>query len=115
VLALGVVALSFPVEWGAREARGLVGLAAGLAVCMLVLLLGVLALVVGRGLVVVLKELALATVVVGGIGLAAFGLPSLVLDAVPAALVGAALYAAALWLGRPRPLREAVAYIRGLA
>ena len=113
-LGVAVVALAVPLEWAAREARGLVGLALGLAVGTLALLLGVLALVVGSRLVAVLRELAVASVVMGGLTLAAFGLPSLVLGAWPAALVGAALYVAVLVLATPPPLRRALAYVHAL-
>jgi hypothetical protein len=114
VLGLGIVVLAVPLEWAAREARGLVGLAIGLAVVSGILLVGVLALVVGRALVAVLRELVAASAVIGGIALVAFGVPALVLPPWPAALLGVVLYGAALALATPPPLRRAVRYVRAL-
>ena len=113
-LAAGVVLVDVPLAWAGREARGLVGLALGLAVATALLLAGVLALVAGRRLLEVGRALALAALVCGATGLVAFGLPRLVLGPWPAALLGTALYAGLFLLTRPRPLREAVAYLRGL-
>ncbi|MDX6504484.1 MAG: hypothetical protein QOE29_1609 [Gaiellaceae bacterium] len=113
-LGLAVAGLAVPLEWGARDVRGLVGLAVGLAVSMMALLLGVLALIVGVELLRVLRELAAASLVVGALTTVAFGLPSLVLGAWPAALVGSALYLAVLLLATPPPLRRALAYVHAL-
>lgn len=111
---VAVVVLAVPLEWAAREARGLVGLAVGLALGTFALLLGVLWLVVGTRLVAVLRELAVASLVMGGLTLAAFGLPSLLLGPWPSALIGAALYVAVLVLATPPPLRRALAYVHAL-
>jgi hypothetical protein len=113
-LGIGVLLVAVPLDLAARNARGLIGLAIALAVATAILLVGVLAIVVGRRLVVVLRGLALATVVVGGIALAAFGIPALVLDARLAAVLGALLYVAALVLVPPPPLRRALAYVKAL-
>jgi hypothetical protein len=113
-LGVAVAALAVPLEWGARAAQGLVGLAVGLAISMSILLLGVLAMIVGQLLVAVLRELALAAAVVGALTVAAFGLPSLVVGPWPAALVGAALYLAFLAFATPPPLRRALAYVHAL-
>jgi hypothetical protein len=113
-LGLAVAGLAVPLEWLARRERGLVGLGLGLAVSMLILLVGVLALVVGSRLLQVLRELAVAALVVGALALVAFGLPTLVVGRWPAALVGAGLYLAVLAFAAPAPLRRALAYVRAL-
>jgi hypothetical protein len=112
VLGLGVVAVALPLEWAGREARGLVGLAVGLAVATSLLLVGVLVLVVANGTLRVLRELVVAALVVGGIALAAFWVAAHLLPDWPAAVLGAALYSVALAF--VPPLRDAVAYVRAL-
>src|SRR4051794_6870827 len=113
-LGIGVLLVAVPLDLAARSARGLIGLALALAVGTAILLVGVLALVVGRRLVAVLRGLAVAAVVVGGLALAAFGLPSLVLDPWPAAVAGVLLYGTALAVVPPPPLRRSLAYVRAL-
>jgi hypothetical protein len=113
-LGVGVLLVAVPLDLAAREARGLIGLAVALAVGTAILLVGVLALVVGRRLVEVLRGLAVAAAVVGGGALAAFGVPSLLLGPWPAAAVGTLLYVGALALVPPPPLRRALAYVRAL-
>jgi hypothetical protein len=100
------------VEWAGREAFGLAGVAAGMAVTTAAVLaallwpLGTLRTAV-RGLVV-------ASVVCGGLAAVAFAAPRAVLGALPASLVGLLLYAVALAAWRPAGLREAWAYARAL-
>jgi hypothetical protein len=107
--ALGVQVL---VEWGARAALGLGGIAGGLgattAAVLVVLLVSLDALAgVVRGIVV-------AAVVCGGLAAIAFVLPRLVAGPLAAAAIGVVLYAAALALWRPSGLRHAWAYVRAL-
>jgi hypothetical protein len=109
VAALGVQVL---VEWGARAAFGLAGVAAGLALStagVLVVLLSSLG-----ALRRVLVGVALAALVCGGLALLAFGVPRIVLGPVAASAVGLVAYVAALGLWRPSGLRHAWAYLRTL-
>jgi hypothetical protein len=109
VVALGAHVL---VEWAGREAFGLAGVAAGMAVTTAAVLttllwpLGTLR--------TALRGLLVASVVCGGLAVVAFAAPRAVLGALPAALVGLAVYAVALATWRPAGLREAWAYARSL-
>lgn len=109
VVALGAQVL---VEWGARAAFGLAGVAAGLALTT-ALVLAVLLLALGA-LVPVARGVAVAAIACGALALLVFGLPRLVLGPLAAAAVGLLLYALALAAWRPARLRHAWAYLRTL-
>jgi hypothetical protein len=111
-LAAGVLAVQVLIEWGARSAFGLGGVAGGMALttaAVVVVLLAALGALrrTTAGVVV-------AAVVCGILAAAAFGLPRLVIGPVAAAGVGIVLYGAALGAWRPAGLRDAWAYLRTL-
>jgi hypothetical protein len=111
-LALAAVVLQVLIEWAARAAFGLGGVAAGLAVTTALVLVVLLA---ALGAVQrVVAGVALAALVCGGLAVVAFGLPRLVLGPFAAAAVGLALYCVALAVWRPAGLRQAWAYLRTL-
>jgi hypothetical protein len=112
LLALGAVCAQVLIEWGARAAFGLAGVAAGLALTT-ALVLAVLLAQLGA-LARVMQGLAVAALVCGGLGALAFGLPRLVVGHVPAALIGVLAYGAVLAIWRPAGLRQAWAYVRTL-
>jgi hypothetical protein len=60
------------------------------------------------------RRFAVVVAIVGSLAGAAFVGASLVADGFVAAGIGLALYAAALAVIRPKPLREAWAYLRAL-
>ncbi len=109
VAALGVQLL---VEWVARAAFGLAGVAAGLALSTAGVL--VVLLISLGALRRVSAGVALAALVCGGLALLAFGLPRIVLGPVAASAAGLLLYIATLGLWRPSGLRHAWAYLRTL-
>jgi hypothetical protein len=100
------------VEWGARAAFGLAGVAGGLALTT-ALVLAVLLARLGA-LRSVAKGLGVAAVVCGGLAALAFGLPKLVVGPYAAAAAGLVAYGAVLALWRPAGLRQAWAYVRTL-
>ncbi|HET7648577.1 MAG TPA: hypothetical protein VFK17_08400 [Gaiellaceae bacterium] len=111
-LAVAVLGTQVLVEWGARAAFGLGGVAGGLALTtaavMVVLLAALDALRRTTAGVVV------AAVVCGAVAAACFGLPRLVVGPIAAAAVGVVAYAVALGAWRPAGLRDAWAYLRTL-
>ncbi len=112
LLALGALGAQVLVEWGARGAFGLAGVAAGLGLTT-ALVLALLLATLGA-LVRVAGGVAVAALVCGGLALLAFGLPRLFVGPIPAAVCGLALYAVTFGLWRPSGLRHAWAYLRAL-
>jgi len=111
-LAVAAVVLQVLVEWAARAAFGLAGVAVGLAVTTGAVLVVMLAAMNALGRVV--KGLLTAAAVCGGVALPAFLLPRVVVGPVAAAAAGVVLYAAVLAIWRPAGLRHAWAYVRTL-
>jgi O-antigen/teichoic acid export membrane protein len=111
-IAAGAVALQIPLAWLGVTLFDLDGLAVSLACSTLAVLVALL--VELRALAGALRGLAVAGFVVGGLALAAFLPPALVLGAAAAAATGLVLYAAALAVVRPRPLLTSWHYLRGL-
>jgi len=111
-LALAALGAQVVVEWGARAAFGLAGVAAGLAATT-ALVLAVLLARLGA-LRRVARGLCVAALVCGGLGALAFGLPKLVVGPYAAAVAGLVAYALVLALWRPAGLRQAWAYVRTL-
>jgi hypothetical protein len=112
LLAAAALGTQVLVEWGARAAFGLAGVAAGLALTT-ALVLAVLLAQLGA-LELVARGLALAAVVCGGLAALAFGLPRLVAGPIPAAVIGLVAYCVVLALWRPAGLRHAWAYLHTL-
>lgn len=100
------------IEWALRSAFGLPGVAVGLGVTTAV----VLAVLLWRLRAVrdVARGLAFAALVCGGLAVAAYALPRLVVGPLPAAAIGLVAYLAALATWRPAGLRHAWAYVRTL-
>jgi hypothetical protein len=107
--ALGAQVL---VEWGARAAFGLAGVAAGLALTTALVLAVLLARLGALGRVV--HGLAFAAIVCGGLAVLAFGLPRLAAGPIAAAVTGLVLYSVVLTVWRPAGLRQAWTYLRTL-
>jgi hypothetical protein len=112
LLAAGALCAQVLVEWGARSAFGLAGVAAGLALTTAVVLALLLASL--GALQQVSAGVAMASVVCGGLALLAFGLPRIVVGPLAASAAGVVLYVAALAVWRPSGLRHAWAYVRTL-
>jgi O-antigen/teichoic acid export membrane protein len=112
LLAAGALGLQVLVEWGARAAFGLAGVAAGLALTTAVVLVVLLAAL--GALVRVSAGVAIAAIVCGCVAVLSFGLPRIVVGPVAAAAIGLVVYAAALAVWRPPGLRHAWAYVRTL-
>jgi hypothetical protein len=111
-LAAAVLAAQVLVEWGARAAFGLGGVAGGMALttaAVVVVLLAALG-----ALRRTTAGVAVAAAVCGVVAAAAFGLPRLVIGPVAAAAVGIVLYGVTLGAWRPAGLRDAWAYLRTL-
>jgi O-antigen/teichoic acid export membrane protein len=112
LLAAGALGLQVLVEWGARAAFGLAGVAAGLALATAAVLVVLLAAL--GALVRVSAGVAIAAIVCGCVAVLSFGLPRMVVGPVAAAAIGLVVYAAALAVWRPPGLRHAWAYVRTL-
>jgi len=112
VLAVAAVAFHVLLEWILQRAFGLPGVAVGLGATTALVLLAILHAL--RAVRRTAQGVALAAVVCGGLAAAAYGLPRLVVDPLPAAFVGLAVYLAALAAWRPAGLRNAWAYMRAL-
>jgi hypothetical protein len=112
LLAAGALGLQVLVEWGARAAFGLAGVAAGLALATAAVLVVLLAAL--GALVRVSAGVAIAAIACGCVAVLSFGLPRIVVGPVAAAAIGLVVYAAALAVWRPPGLRHAWAYVRTL-
>ncbi|MDX6451163.1 MAG: Lipid flippase MurJ [Gaiellaceae bacterium] len=112
LLAAAALGAQVLLEWGARAAFGLAGVAAALALTT-ALVLAVLLARLGA-LERVARGLALAAIVCGGLAGLAFGLPRLVAGPIPAALAGLVAYCVVLAVWRPAGLRQAWTYVRTL-
>jgi hypothetical protein len=113
-LAIGSILVYVPVALVLRALFGLPGLAISLGITVLAMIFVLMAAVSRRMLVLAARGLAQTAAVIGAFVLVAFGLPSLVLPSIPAAVVGVALYLGALALLRPRGLVESWRYVRAL-
>jgi hypothetical protein len=112
-IALGVFALHVPLTWAAGEAAQLTGVALALALSTLLVLGALLWDLDSLGGTI--RPLLSAAAVVACIGVAAFGVPALVLDSEPlASTAGVVLYVAVLALIRPRGLTVSWRYLRAL-
>ena len=112
LLAGAALVVQVLVEWGARAAFGLAGIAGGLALTTALVLACLLAAL--HALRLVTRGVVLAALVCGGLALVAFAAPRLVLGPVASAVAGLVLYAAVLAAWRPPGLRHAWAYVRAL-
>jgi len=113
-LAPAALALHIPISLALRAWLGLDGLALGLALTTSLVLIILLVAVSPRMLELASLGLGRVTLGLAALAAAAFGLTSLVVSGLPAAIVGLAVYVAVLAAVRPRGLREAWAYVRVL-
>ena len=109
------VAVHVPLTFGLREAAGLPGIAAALAVTTALFLAALLVLLGGGAPAAVARGLLAPVGVCGGLAAACFGASALLLDGVAGAAAGAVAFIAILLAWRPRGLRDAWAYLRALA
>ena len=113
-VAAAAIVLHVVVTLALRELWGLDGLAVALAVSTFAVIVVLMVAVSRRMLERAAIGLAHAALVIGVLVTVAFGLPALVLPSAAAAAVGFVLYALALYVIRPRGLREAWHYVRVL-
>jgi hypothetical protein len=113
-LAVGAVVIDIPISIAGRELWGLTGVTVALGVSTLVVVLGLMAALAPRMLVLTVVGLGRLSILVGAATALAFGGASLVLGAVPAAAAGLALYALLLVAMRQLGLAQAWHYVRAL-
>jgi O-antigen/teichoic acid export membrane protein len=113
-IAVGAVLVDIPISIVGRELWGLTGVTVALGVSTLLLVLGLMASLSPRMLVLSVVGLGRLSIVVGAATALAFGGASLVFSAVPAAAAGLALYALLLIALRELGLTEAWQYVRAL-
>jgi hypothetical protein len=113
-LAIGVLALDVPLSFGLREAFGLPGLAVAMGISTFVAIVGLLAAVSRRMLVLTMTGLVRTALLVGALTVVSFGLPALVLNGFACAAIGLAIYVLAILFLRPRGLVAAWHYVRVL-
>ena len=113
-LAIAGVAVDIPISIVGRALWGLTGVTVALGVSTLLVVLGLMAALAPRMLVVTVYGLGRLSILVGAATALAFGGASLVLGAVPAAVAGLALYALLLVTMRQLGLAQAWHYVRAL-
>jgi hypothetical protein len=113
-LACVALAVHVALSLAFREAFGLAGIALALGFSTLGVLTALLASVSRRLLALSVLALARPTLTLGLLAAATFGLSSLILPDLVAAIVGLSLYALVLSATKPPALREAWAYVRTL-
>ena len=113
-LAIAAVAVDIPISIAGRALWGLTGVTVALGVSTLVVVLGLMASLAPRMLVLTVVGLGRLSILVGAATALAFGGASLVLGAVPAAAAGLALYAVLLVAMRQLGLAQAWHYVRAL-
>ena len=114
LIAAVALALHVLVSLGLRSALGIEGLALALGISTIAVLAALLAAVVGRELVPLAIGLAVPALSVSLLTAITFAIPAVLLSNAVAAGVGLLLYALVLLTVRPRPLRDAWAYVRAL-
>lgn len=112
VAGLGL-ALSIPLALAGRAALGLGGISLALAVSTLAVLVALARALGATALRIVLRELAAVAALYGAVAAAAFA-AGWAIGGVGGAVAGVVLYGVALLALRPRPLRAAWGYVRGL-
>ena len=113
-LAAAAILLDVPISIAGRAWGGLEGVALALGISALLLVLGLMALLGRRVLVLATLGLARLSLVVVAAAALAFGGASLLLAAIPAAALGVVVYAAILLAMREFGLAEAWHYVRAL-
>jgi O-antigen/teichoic acid export membrane protein len=113
-LALAGVAIDIPISIVGRSLWGLTGVTVALGIATLVVVLGLMASLAPRMLLLTVVGLGRLSLLVGAATALAFGGASLVLGAVPAAAAGLGLYAVLLVAIRQLGLAQAWHYVRAL-
>ncbi len=113
-LAIAGIAVDIPISIIGRELWGLTGVAVALGVSTILVVVGLMALLAPRMVILTVVGLARLSLLVGGATALAFGGAALVFSAVPAAAAGLALYAVILLAMRQLGLAEAWQYVRAL-
>jgi peptidoglycan biosynthesis protein MviN/MurJ (putative lipid II flippase) len=113
-LALGAVAVDIPISLALRSWAGLTGVAIALGITTLLLVLGLMAALSSRVLVLSAVGLGRLALVVGAATALAFGGASLLLGSVAAAVLGIVVYTLILVAVRELGLAEAWQYVRAL-
>ena len=113
-LAVGAVIIDIPISIVGREVGGLTGVTIALGISTLLLVLGLMASLAPRVLLLSAYGLGRLSLLVGAATALAFGGASLVLSAVPAAAAGLAVYALILVALRQLGLAQAWQYARAL-
>jgi peptidoglycan biosynthesis protein MviN/MurJ (putative lipid II flippase) len=113
-LALAALLVDAPLSLGLRAAFGLPGLVVALAITTFGVIVVLMAAVSRRMLVLAVTGLVRTALVVAALTALVFGLPSLALPSIPAAVVGLGLYGAVLLGLRPPGLTAAWTYVRAL-
>ena len=113
-LAVAALLVDAPLSLALRAVLDLPGLVLALAITTFGVILVLMAAVSRRMLVLAAVGLLRTAAIVATLTLVVFGLPSLVLPSIPAALAGFVLYAGALVVLRPPGLTAAWTYVRAL-
>jgi O-antigen/teichoic acid export membrane protein len=113
-LAVAAVVVDIPISIVGRALWGLTGVTVALGVSTLLAVLGLMAALAPRMLVLTVVGLGRLSILVGASTALAFGGASLLLGAVPAAAAGLALYALLLVAMRQLGLAQAWHYVRAL-
>ena len=113
-LALAGFLVAIPVGLALRSLWGLDGLAVALGLAASVIAAGLIATLSWQTLEIAAAGLARLALVVGGATVLAFGVASLFLSPIPAALAGAVVYVGIVYALRSLGLSEAWSYVRGL-
>lgn len=112
VLSAAVAALQVLAAWALQRAFGLPGIAVALGATTAVVLAAILAALGAVRLSA--RGVGAAALVCTGLAVVAYGVPRLLVGAVPAAFLGLGAYLAVLGAWRPAGLRHAWAYVRTL-
>jgi hypothetical protein len=113
-LAVAGFLVAIPVGLGLRSLWGLDGLAVALGLAASVIAAGLIATLSLRTLAIAAAGLARLALVIGGATALAFGVASLFLSPIPAALAGTVVYVGIVYALRSLGLSEAWSYVRGL-
>jgi hypothetical protein len=112
VLALAAILIHVPIELLMRWAFGLAGVAVGMALTSAFVVVGMLSSLKALG--VVARGALAASAACGGVAVAAFGVGGALLGPLSGAVAGFLLFSLAFAAWRPRGMRDAWRYARGL-
>jgi O-antigen/teichoic acid export membrane protein len=113
-LSVAALLVDVPLSLGLRAAFHLPGLVIALAITTFGVIVVLMAAVSRRMLLLAVTGLLRTAAIVAVLTAVVFGLPSLALSSIPAAVVGFALYASVLLVVRPPGLAAAWTYVRAL-